>query len=248
MYAPPDLKEDAKYWLRQPEAEYKDFAADLGPLIKDYLQQVHTDLIFTASSRLSHQLLVGRYKERCENYDWKNIADLIEEHVKKANQIAEEMGKSPRYEFEDLLTLHFARYLHDHGYSVHYTPRDGVHEPDLLGKLSNELEPIVVEAKVVGQIFGKQQGRDWIKNGLRALVAYLEKYHNDYGVIDGYIVVFRVGDETTPNFKFDQSEWTIGQFTINSTVINIGRINKKDPHIIIRREDFLQSYNSQNIG
>jgi hypothetical protein len=210
------------------------------------LQHVFSELQFIANTRLSHQQLIGQYKARCENYEWKDIADTIERYNKKVNQISEEKGSRARYEYEDVLTLHLARYLHDNGYSVHYTPRDGVYEPDLLGKLSNELEPIVVEAKVVGQKYGKEQGVSWIFNGLRALLAYLEKYHNDYGVTDGYLIVFRIGDKTTLTYIFDRSEWAIGQFIIMPVIINLGQINKKDPPVIITQEEFVRQYNNQS--
>jgi hypothetical protein len=245
MYAPPDLRKDAEYWLRQPDVTNKDFEKDVEPLIRSYLQQAFTELQFLANSRLAHQHLVERYKERCENYDWKNIADIIQRYNQHVNNRAEEAGKRARFEYEDLLTLQFARYLHDNGYAVHYTPRDGVHEPDLVGKLSNELEPIVVEAKVVGQRRGTKQGAPWIMNGLRALLAYLEKYHNDYGVKDGYLIVFRVGDENSPMYTFDELEWAVGTFTILPKIINVGQINKKDAPIMIKREDFLSSYDSK---
>ena len=178
---------------------------------------------------------------RCENYDWKHIAEMIRSSAERETQETEGTDKRPRYEFEDLLTLRFARYLHDNGFDVHYTPRDGVHEPDLLGDLSDDMAPIVVEAKVVGQTYGTKQGFRWIMEGLRALWAYLQKYYSDYGVTDGYLVVFRMGDETSPMFTFDQPEWVIGQFTIVPKVINIGAINKRQPPTIIRQEDFLQS-------
>jgi hypothetical protein len=244
MYAPSDLQDEAKYWLKEPDAN-KDFEKDIQPLIKRHLQDVFVELLFIANTRLSHQQLIGQYKARCENYEWKDIADTIERYTEKVIQLSEKKERSARYEYEDVLTLHLARYLHDNGYSVHYTPRDGVHEPDLLGKLSNELEPVVVEAKVVGQRYGKEQGVSWIYNGLRALLAYLEKYHNDYGVTDGYLIIFRIGDETTLTYTFDQPEWVIGQFTIMPVIINIGQINKKDPPVIIKQEEFVRQHDNQ---
>lgn len=169
------------------------------------------------------------------------MADMIQRHTQ---QVAEEAKEHARFEFEELLTLHFARYLHDNGYTVHYTPRDGVHEPDLLGNLSNELEPIVVEAKVVGQRYGKSQSTSWIMKGLRALLAYLEKYYNDYGVKDGYLIVFRLGDEKSPMYIFDEHEWVVGRFTIVPKIINIGQVNKTDPPILIKKEDLLLNQNT----
>jgi len=242
MYAPPDLRREAEYWLRQPEATNPDFEKDVEPLVKLHLQQVFTELQFLANTRLGHLHLVERYKARCENYDWKRIDDMVQGYTDQVARMAEEAGKDPTFRYEDLLTLHFARYLHDHGYAVHYTPRDGVHEPDLLGNLSNELEPIVVEVKVVGQRRGAERGAPWIMSGLRALLSYLEKYHNDYGVKDGYLIVFRVGDETSPVFAFDQPEWVLGPFTILPRIINVGQVNKRDAAILIKREDFLRSY------
>jgi len=247
MYAPPDLRKEVEYWFNQPDIINKDFEKDIDiePVIKSCLQQVFTELQFLANSRLAHRHLVERYKVRCENYDWKYITDMVQEYAQQKTKMAKQADKRPRYEFEDLLTLHFARYLHDNGYAVHYTPRDGVHEPDLLGDLSNELEPIVVEAKVVGQRYGTEQGTPWIMSGLRALLSYLEKYHSDYGVMDGYLIVFRLGDETSPTYTFDQSEWVIGQFTIVPMIINLSQLNKKDPPIIIRKEDFLSELKGQ---
>jgi chaperonin cofactor prefoldin len=238
-YAPSDLRQEITRSLKHIETEHKDFKQDLEPLIRSYLRLIFEELQFLATSRLAHQHLVERYKVRCENYDWKHIAELIKSHAK----LVEEEVKS-RYEFEDLLTLHFARYLHDNGYAVHYTPRDGVHEPDLLGNLRNDLEPIVVEAKVVGQQYGTTQGKSWIFKGLRALLAYLQKYYSDYGITDGYLIVFRVGDEKFPMYMFDRAEWEIGQFTIVPKVINIGKINKTDEPVLIKREDFMEDLGS----
>jgi len=243
-YAPPgDLKNTFKQLLKHPDTANKDFEKDLEPLIRSYLQQVFTGLLFLANTRLAHQHLVERYKARCENYDWKHIAEMAQSHAGRVGEEAEKKGKSQRYRFEDLLTLYFARYLHDNGYAVHYRSRDGVHEPDLLGNLSSDLEPVVVEAKVVGQTVGTEQSTPWIEEGLRALLAYLQKYHSDYGVTDGYLIVFRMGDETFPMYTFQPAEWIIGQFTIIPKVINIGRINKKDSPIVIRQESFLQNIN-----
>jgi hypothetical protein len=241
MYAPSaDLKDKFKWWLRQPDAANKDFEEDLEPLIRSHSRQVFAELLFLANSRLAHQVLIERYKMRCENYDWKHIAEMIQGYVEQVNSRAEEEGNQKRYHFEDLLTLHLARYLHDNGYAVHYTPRHGVHEPDLLGRLSNDLEPIVVEAKVVGQPYGTEQGVSWIEEGLRALLAYLQKYHSDYGVTDGYLIVFRMGDETSAMYTFDPPEWIVSGFTIMPKVINVGRINKKDLPVVVRQEDLLR--------
>ena len=240
MYAPSaDLKDKFKWWLRQPDAANKDFEEDLEPLIRSHSRQVFAELLFLANSRLAHQVLIERYKMRCENYDWKRIAQMIQGHAEQVSG-AEREGKKNRYHFENLLTLHLARYLHDNGYAVHYTPRHGVHEPDLLGRLSNDLEPIVVEAKVVGQPYGTEQGLPWIEEGLRALLAYLQKYHSDYGVTDGYLIVFRMGDEKSAMYTFDPPEWIVSGFTIVPKVINVGRINKKAPPVIVRQDDFLQ--------
>lgn len=241
MYAPSDLEREAKQWLNQPDTKNTDFEKDVEPLIKLYLQHLFVALQFLANSRLTHQYLVERYKARCENYDWKNISKRVLQSIEEESPMEDETGKRPYYEYEELLTLDLARYLHDNGYAVHYTPRDGVHEPDLLGNLSNELYPIVVEAKVVGQPRGKKQGKSWIMSGLRSLLAYLQKYYNDYGVTDGYLIVFRVGNATSPMYTFDQPEWVIGQFTIIPKVINVAPINKKDQPIIIKKEDFLHS-------
>lgn len=241
MYAPSaDLKKKFKWWLNQPDAVNKDFERDLEPFIRSYLHQVFSELLFLANRRLAHQHLIERYKVRCENYDWKQIAEMLQSYAARVDGKAEEAGKQPRYHFEDLLTLHLARYLYDNGYAVHYTPRHGVHEPDLLGKLSNDLEPVVVEAKVVGQLYGTEQGVSWIEKGLRALLAYLQKYHSDYGVMDGYLIVFRMGDEKSAMYTFDPPEWIVSGFTIVPKVINVGKINKKDPPVIVRQEDFLQ--------
>jgi len=241
MYAPSaDLKNEFKERLKQSDTANKDFEEGLEPLIRSYSHRVFAELLFLANSRLAHQVLIERYKMRCENYDWKGIAEMIKGYVKQVDSQAEEEGKQKRYHFEDLLTLHLARYLHDNGYAVHYTPRHGVHEPDLLGRLSNDLEPVVVEAKVVGQLCGTEQGVPWIEKGLRALLAYLHKYHSDYGVTDGYLIVFRMGDEKSPMYTFDPPEWIVSGFTIVPKVINVGRINKKDPPVIVRQRDFLQ--------
>lgn len=234
-HSPPDLREDIEWLLRHTETDEWELERDPEALIRLYLRRVFEELQFLANSRLAHQHLVERYKARCENYDWKHIAEQIESYVQTVEKKSTERGKEPRYGFEDLLTLHFARYMHDNGYSVHYRLRDGVHEPDLIGNLRNDLEPIVVEAKVVGQEFGTTQGENWIYQGLRALFAYLQKYHSDYGVTDGYLAVFRIGDETFPMYYFDPAEWRFGQFTIVPKVINIGRINKKDVPIPIRK-------------
>ncbi len=232
-FAPPDLRQIFERELKQLKSDNKDWEQAVEPLIQLYLRRIFEDLQSLANSRLAHQHLVERYKVRCENYDWKHIAELIENHAK----LVEEKGKA-RYEFEDLLTLHFARYLHDNGYKVHYTLRDGVHEPDLLG---DDLEPIVVEAKVVGQKFGKSQRDGWISEGLRALLAYLQKYYSDYGVTEGYLVVFRVGDEKFPMYMFDPDEWKVGQFTIIPKIINIGKINKKDAPIPIKQDVLIKN-------
>lgn len=242
-FVPLDLREDAKYWAKHRDTANKSFERDVEPLIKSYLERIFTEMQFLANSRLALQHLVERYKARCENYDWKNMADMIQSHTQQVTK-AKKSKKLTRFEFEELLTLHFARYLHDSGYTVHYTPRDGVHEPDLLGNLSNELEPIVVEAKVVGQRYGKKQSTSWIKKGFRALMAYLEKYHNDYGVKDGYLIVFRLGDEKSPMYTFDESEWVVGRFTIVPKIINIGQVNKTDPPILIKKEDLLINQNT----
>ncbi|HEY3389446.1 MAG TPA: hypothetical protein VGK38_07750, partial [Prolixibacteraceae bacterium] len=239
MYAPPDLQENANYWLIQRGTD-KCFEKDTEPQLKQSLQLLYEEMQIIANSRLSHQELVRQYKIRCENYEWKDLADTIESYSQKVQQSSDDTGKPARYEYEEGLTLHLARYLHDNGYSVHYTPREGVYEPDLLGKLSNQLDPIVVEAKVVGQKYGRSQGGPWIYNGLRALLSYLEKYHNDYGVTDGYLIVFRVGDEKTPTYTFDQSEWIIGQFAIMPVIINLCPINKKSPPVVITREELLR--------
>jgi hypothetical protein len=241
MYAPSaDLEDKFKWWLKQPDTVNKDFGKDLEPLIRSYLRQVFSELLFLANSRLAHQHLIERYKMRCENYDWKQIAEMTQSYVERVAEEAGEEGKQPRYHFEDLLTLHLARYLHDNGYAVHYTPRHGVHEPDLLGQLSNDLEPVVVEAKVVGQLYGTEQGVSWIEEGLRALLLYLQKYHSDYGVTDGYLIVFRMGDETSAAYTFDPPEWIVSGFTIVPKIINVGRINKRDPPVVVKLEDFLE--------
>jgi hypothetical protein len=241
MYVPDSQEKDQlEWWLQQPETTNKSFEKDLEPLIRSYLHQVYAELRFLATSRLAHQHLVERYKARCENYDWKYLAELIQRHAKRVGKKAKSRQKQPRYEFEDLLTLHFASYLHDNGYAVHYRLRGGVHEPDLLANLANELEPIVVEAKVVSQTYGTARGKQWIIEGLRSLLAYVEKCHSDYGVTNGYLLVFRMGSRTSPKFTFDQPEWVIGQFTIVPKVINIGQINKNSPSVVITREDFLQ--------
>lgn len=245
MYAPPDLQSKAKNLLKQPDTTNLNFEKDIEPLIGSYLRVVFTELQFLANSRLAHQSLVERYKARCENYDWKNIAGMVQRYTEKRALSADESGKHIRLEYEDLLTLHLARYLHDNGYAVHYTPRDGIHEPDLLGNLANELEPIVVEAKVVGQRYGAKQGAPWIIKGARALLAYLEKYNDEYGVKDGYLIVFRLGDETSQMFTFDEEEWVVGSFTILPKIINIGQINKKDVPILIKGEDFIRNFSEQ---
>lgn len=242
MYAPPELKDDAKYRLNKLDAAPKNFEEELVPLLRWHLDRVFTEMQFLASSRLAHQSVVERYKVRCENYDWKQIKKMIETYAEGETVRSEAAKKKPRYEFEDLLTLHFARYMHDNGYAVHYTPRDGVHEPDLLGYLSSELEPIVIEAKVVGQLYGTEQGERWILDGLRAILAYLQKYQSDHGVTNGYLVVFRIGDETFPMYTFDPIEWVIGGFTIIPRVINLGRINKQGTPVIIELDSFLESY------
>jgi hypothetical protein len=236
-FSPPDLRHEFERELKQSKSDNKDWEQTVESLIRLHLRRIFEDLQSLANTRLAHQHLVEHYKVRCENYDWKYITELIENHAKSV----EEKGKA-RYEFEDLLTLHFARYLHDNGYKVHYTLRDGVHEPDLLG---DDLEPIVVEAKVVGQNFGKPQRDSWIFEGLRALLAYLQKYYSDYGVTEGYLVVFRVGGEKFPMYMFDPDEWKIGQFTIVPKIINIGKINKKDAPIPIKQEDFIKD--SENL-
>jgi len=240
MYAPSaDLKKKFKERLKQSDTANKDFAEGLEPLIRSYSRRVFAELLFLANSRLAHRALIERYKMRCENYDWKHLAKMIQDYVKQVNSEAEEEGKQERYYFEDLLTLHLARYLHDNGYDVHYTPRHAVHEPDLLGRFSNDLEPVVVEAKVVGQPCGTEQGVPWIEEGLRALLAYLHMFHSDYGVTDGYLIVFRMGNEKSAMYTFDPPEWIVSGFTIVPKVINVGRINKKDPPVIVRQTDFL---------
>jgi hypothetical protein len=77
MYAPPDLRAKAEYWLKQPDATNRDFADDLVPLIRRYSRQIFTELKFLAGSRLAHRHLVETYKVRCENYDWKQIAEMV---------------------------------------------------------------------------------------------------------------------------------------------------------------------------
>lgn len=235
-FAPRAFNEKIKNSLFNVKSDFEDFERDVQPLIRRYLRRVFEDLHFLANSRLTHQHLVEQYKVRCENYDWKHIGELIKDHAERVQK----KGKR-KHEFEDLLTLHFARYLHDNGYAVHYTLRDGVHEPDLLG---DDLEPIVVEAKVVGQMYRVAQREDWILQGLRALLAYLHKYHSDYNVTDGYLIVFRMGDKKFPMYTFDPAEWGIGQFTIVPKMINIGEINKKDPPVLIKQEDFLKKLES----
>ena len=98
----------------------------------------------------------------------------------------------------------------------------------------------MVEAKVVGQPCGTEQGLAWIEEGLRALLAYLQKYHSDYGVTDGYLIVFRMGDEKSAMYTFDPPEWIVSGFTIMPKVINVGRINKKDLPVVVRQEDLLR--------
>lgn len=193
-----------------------------------------------ADSRLAHQHLVERYKVRCESYDWKDIERLIEEHAEEVSQRAEETGKQSTLQVEDLLTLHFARYLYDNGYPVHYRPRFGRQEPDLLGESP---EPIVVEAKVVTGKYRPGAGRDWIKRGLRALLEYLRLLHSNYGVADGYLVVFRMGDEKRPPmYVFEPDEWTIGPFTIVPIVINVGEVPKDVDPVPITQEAFSKTH------
>jgi hypothetical protein len=193
MYAPSaSLKRKFKWWLEQPDASIKDFREDLEPLVRAHSRQLFTELLFLANSRLAHRILIERYKTRCEIYDWKQIMAIIQDHARKVAEEAAEADKRPVHRFEDLLTLHLARYLYDSGYPVHYTPRHGVHEPDLLGRSANDLESVVVEAKVVGQQYGTVRGVSWIEKGLRALLAYLQRYYSDYGVTDGYLIILPV--------------------------------------------------------
>ena len=98
--------------MRVNNIELEDFETRLAPLVKMYLRQVFEELQAFVTSRLSHQQIVDQYKVRCENYDWKEIKSLIDTHT-----LSKKMAGRKRFEYEDLLTLHFARYLHDNGYS-----------------------------------------------------------------------------------------------------------------------------------
>jgi hypothetical protein len=230
-YAPSDIRHDIGSACRQLGIKLKDFQQDLDPLIRLYLRRLHEELQTLAASRLAHQQIVDRYKVRCENYDSRAIERLIEGHV-------EETGEG-KFQFEDLLTLHFARYLYDSGYAVHYRLKAGAQEPDLLARVG-DLEPIVVEAKIVGQEHGTSQGKEWILQGLRALHSYIEKLHSEYGVTDGYLVVFRIGD-TGPMYTFEPQEWPFGQFAIIPRVINLGKIDKKASPEVIRQTDVIST-------
>ena len=151
----------------------------------------------------------------------------------------EKKQKRITYQFEDLLTLHFAHYLYDSGYTVHYKLKVDKQEPDLLVSSGDlELEPIVVEAKIIGQEHGTPRKRPWILEGFDALHSYLEKFHSDYGVTHGYLVVFRIGDKS-PIYTFNPQEWSVGHFTIVPKLINLGGTGKKAPHKVIRKEDWI---------
>jgi hypothetical protein len=228
-YAPPDLRHEIEVACKQFGIKLKDFQRDLDPLIRLYLRRLHEELQTLAASRFAHEQVVDRYKVRCENYDSRAIEHLIEGHVKETGE-----GK---FQFEDLLTLHLARYLYDSGYAVHYRLRGGAQEPDLLARVG-DLEPIVVEAKIVGQEHGTSQGKEWILQGLRALHSYVEKLHSEYGVADGYLVVFRIGD-TGPMYTFEPQEWPFSQFVIIPRVINLGKIDKKAAPEVIRQKDVM---------
>jgi hypothetical protein len=238
MCAPPGHGDDFQWRLNQAAKQHPEYSDSetLYSRMRLYLRQVFNSLRSLADSRLAHQHLVERYKVRCESYDWKDIARLIEDHADEVSQRAEETGKQAILQIEDLLTLHFARYLYDNGYPVHYRPRFGRQEPDLLGE---SFEPIVVEAKVVTEKYHPGAGRDWIKKGPRALLEYLRLLHSNYGVTDGYLVVFRVGDEKRPPmYVFEPDEWIIGPFTIVPVMINVGKVPKDVDPVPITQKTF----------
>jgi len=244
MYAPSELGQKFE-WHLSKETNYRSFEQDVEPLIKSHVRRVFEELQALADSRLAHQHLVERYKVRCENYDSKNIEGLITNYVGKVQgKKEEEKQKRITYRFEDLLTLHFARYLYDSGYTVHCKLKVDKQEPDLLVSSGDlELEPIVVEAKIIGQEHGTPRRRPWIFEGFNALHSYLEKFHSDYGVTDGYLIIFRIGDKS-PIYTFNPQEWSVGHFTIVPKLINLGGTGKEALHEVIRKEDWIADLES----
>ncbi|MCK4796163.1 MAG: hypothetical protein KAT05_02210 [Spirochaetes bacterium] len=169
-------------------------------------------------SLLTNQI-INKYKTRSVWYNFQEIWDLVK------NKNGTFSNKR-----EHLLTLHFARYLFDHGISIIYKMRAGQHELDMVDPDTSN--PLVVEVKVYKDNSAKQI----LIKGIAQLHSYLVNLSSTRTINEGYYVIYRFGG---PIYEFPEKIAT-NKFIINTILIDLGRSDtsgRKQPKPIIISKD-----------
>lgn len=148
--------------------------------IREELDVLHEELRRRLGTTRSRLALIGRFRQRCQWYEYESLRRLVEADTRRA---------------EDLLTRELVRFLFDHGLNPITKPLTGRLEPDVLDP---SLSPsFYVEAKQYAE-----PARDRLLRGVwQAHETLANLARTQYEVREGFYIVFRLGG---PRYSFPE--------------------------------------------